>query len=629
MDRSSSDQPLISTVVLNWNRADLLERTVTSYLATVEVPHELIIVDNGSSDDSPAVIAGLSAANSNCHALMLAENIGGEALNAGLAQGRGQYLHVSENDIEYRAGWDRAMLAKFEAFPELGQLSPFSPFPDTLAADIIGNRPATRLERNGQIIYVAHDNTTSTCVFPRDLWEQGLRWTSLVSGDRRFPHDGAFSAEVKRRGRLVAFSDVYLVKNWGHDIDELSSRLDYYLDNYRAKSWLGIDGLRSRLREHGYDLEEGAEAFRIASCPLPDPGKKGRTISCRALGELDGTVFWSRVVDCGSFVLKHATNDLAAREGRLLASLADDPHFPECLGVTRGDGWSAIEVERVEGEPLEVSMRELDGPAAFRSLFLDALAILEALEERKIVHRDIRPENLVVRDGHLVLLDFGWATSPIELCHAPSTLGGDYRAPHGPHNDVYSMGQLLKIANGGRYSEFLPITALMSEKDSSMRVTDLRTLRVLLAESVPLLDRLLEATATRRRLLAEREKSEWNSRMRAVKAELDALIPEGAAIALVDDGNWRAAEHRFAGRTAWGFNERDGVYWGPPLDDDNAIREVIHLRSSGVQFLVFGWPAFWWLDYYAGLRSHLEASYYRLLENDRLVVYDLADREAS
>ena len=62
---------------------------------------------------------------------------------------------------------------------------------------------------------------------------------------------------------------------------------------------------------------------------------------------------------------------------------------------------------------------------------------------------------------------------------------------------------------------------------------------------------------------------------------------------------------------------------GAPPDDETGIRELQRLRRAGAAFVAFGWPAFWWLDYYTGLRDHLRANHRCVLENDRVVVFDL------
>jgi hypothetical protein len=47
------------------------------------------------------------------------------------------------------------------------------------------------------------------------------------------------------------------------------------------------------------------------------------------------------------------------------------------------------------------------------------------------------------------------------------------------------------------------------------------------------------------------------------------------------------------------------------------------MRSAGASLMVFGWPAFWWLDYYTGLHQHLRSNYRCVLRNDLLIVFDL------
>lgn len=71
------------------------------------------------------------------------------------------------------------------------------------------------------------------------------------------------------------------------------------------------------------------------------------------------------------------------------------------------------------------------------------------------------------------------------------------------------------------------------------------------------------------------------------------------------------------------FLEKDGVYWGPPGDDATAICELERLRNRGATFVAFAWPAFWWLEYYAGLNRHLRSRYRCVLENDRLIIFDM------
>lgn len=114
----------------------------------------------------------------------------------------------------------------------------------------------------------------------------------------------------------------------------------------------------------------------------------------------------------------------------------------------------------------------------------------------------------------------------------------------------------------------------------------------------------------------------WMKRLDLAMKETVALIPQGETFLLADQDEW-ATDADVAGRRRIPFPEQDGQYWGPPEDDASAIRELERLRRAGANFLVFGWPAFWWLEYYAGLRQHLQSNYTCMHRNQRLVVFDL------
>ena len=255
-------QPTLSTVLLNWNRCDLLRTTIRSYFETITVSFELIIVDNGSTDDSPDIIRAACEGRSNVHAILLDDNRGGNALNLGFARAHGLYFHVAENDIEYLPGWDTELLRKFAVFPELGQLSVFSVMPDLPHFKFVN-----RFEKSGTSIFVTSRNVGSTSVFRREIWEAGGRWKSCHGGFRG-PDDTQFSADVRELGYAVAWNDRSVIVNHGHKVEEWVHRLPYYIASYCGKSYLGIEGLRSRLKVGGYDLvqtRDGSwEAIKIA-----------------------------------------------------------------------------------------------------------------------------------------------------------------------------------------------------------------------------------------------------------------------------------------------------------------------------------------------------------------------------
>jgi hypothetical protein len=130
----------------------------------------------------------------------------------------------------------------------------------------------------------------------------------------------------------------------------------------------------------------------------------------------------------------------------------------------------------------------------------------------------------------------------------------------------------------------------------------------------------------------DRQKSEpqyrWLYEFHLTLQELDALIPAKDAFVLVSWYQW-GADQIIAGRKAVPFLGRNGEYMGPPEDDQTAIRELERVRQSGVSFIVFGWPAFWWLEYYSQFHSYLRSNFLCVLENDRLVVFNLQPKGTS
>jgi glycosyl transferase family 2 len=119
---------------------------------------------------------------------------------------------------------------------------------------------------------------------------------------------------------------------------------------------------------------------------------------------------------------------------------------------------------------------------------------------------------------------------------------------------------------------------------------------------------------------------QWMQRRDRATEELKSLVPEGSTFILVDEQQWAdpwGGGQVVASRQAIPFIERKGQYWGPPQDDEMAIRELERLRRTGAKYVAFAWPAFWWLDHYRGFAGHLRENFCCLLDNERLVVFDL------
>src|SRR5207244_3504982 len=136
-----------------------------------------------------------------------------------------------------------------------------------------------------------------------------------------------------------------------------------------------------------------------------------------------------------------------------------------------------------------------------------------------------------------------------------------------------------------------------------------------------------EVAATCRRKGIEVEPAGWREDVWLRElASFDELVgdvlPDGEPFILADDGqlpmDGEAAERVVP------FPERDGVYWGRPVDGAAAVAELERKREQGLRFMVFAWPAFWWLDHYTALERRLHERARLTHSDDRARVFALA-----
>lgn len=142
------------------------------------------------------------------------------------------------------------------------------------------------------------------------------------------------------------------------------------------------------------------------------------------------------VSDNGQSVTKEQyrfkNRDLLSNESRILQKL-NSRHFPSLVSEKDGE----IEIEHC-GEPLT----DENMPEDWRDQLIQ---IVRDLKDSKVVHRDIRIENLMLKEGIIKLIDFGWACEigSEKNDNPPDLLGFPNKAPWG-YDDSFSMGKVMK-----------------------------------------------------------------------------------------------------------------------------------------------------------------------------------------
>lgn len=216
---------IIHSVVISYQRLDLTQQAVASYLETVTVPYTLWVVDNGSDENVTDWILGNA---DSFHYLLLGENkYPGYACNQGFerASDDATILHRADNDWKFLPGWCDEIAERFAANPLLGQL---------------GLRTGDEELHNGH-------NVGGNCAFRRQIWEEGLRWDERPWPKIKtmgYTEDSFMSPEVNNMGW-----------EWGRVlkpcIQSLADENPY--DDYYIKSWKDRGILEQAKKAYGIE----------------------------------------------------------------------------------------------------------------------------------------------------------------------------------------------------------------------------------------------------------------------------------------------------------------------------------------------------------------------------------------
>ncbi|HEY0431904.1 MAG TPA: glycosyltransferase family A protein, partial [Pyrinomonadaceae bacterium] len=112
----------VSVIIPLYNKAPYVRRALDSIAAQTFANFEAIVVDDGSTDESAAIVAGYSDAR---FRLIRQSNAGpGTARNAGLAQARGELIAFLDADDEWLPSYLQESVNQLESFgPEVASIT--------------------------------------------------------------------------------------------------------------------------------------------------------------------------------------------------------------------------------------------------------------------------------------------------------------------------------------------------------------------------------------------------------------------------------------------------------------------------------------------------------------------------
>ncbi|MBF0318575.1 MAG: glycosyltransferase family 2 protein [Nitrospirae bacterium] len=116
-----SDTPLVSAVIVSYNRREDIVETLTMLSRQNYKNIEIIVVDNASADGSPVMIKELGLPN--LRLIQMEENVGVKAYNSGFEAARGEFILILDDDSFPASDAIGKMVGKFNQYPTVGVVS--------------------------------------------------------------------------------------------------------------------------------------------------------------------------------------------------------------------------------------------------------------------------------------------------------------------------------------------------------------------------------------------------------------------------------------------------------------------------------------------------------------------------
>ena len=231
INSSPSLAPLVTIVALCHNHAPFLREALDSILAQTYVPLEVWLVDDASTDDSPAILREYAARHPTWHLQLLTENVGNcRAFNLAFRQSQGEFL------IDFAT--DDVLLPERVA----QQVTAFRQAESTVG---MGYSNAELIAENGQLLGLHHRPDGHGGLLP----PPASGWVFVEVLRRYFISTPTM---MMRRACLAQLS--------GYDETLAYEDFDFWVRASREWQFLYLDAVTTRKRKHPRSMS--AKAYR-------------------------------------------------------------------------------------------------------------------------------------------------------------------------------------------------------------------------------------------------------------------------------------------------------------------------------------------------------------------------------
>ncbi len=225
---------LVTTIIPVYNRPEFVVEAVESVLAQTHRPIEILVVDDGSSDETPAVLQTLAAQHQEIRLFRQSNSGPGAARELGRLNARGEYVQYLDSD-------DLLLANKFE-----DQIATLRDEPDAHVAygktECVNHcdEPQGKADRGTGDRYQCmfprflreRPWFTSTPLYRRSVVEAAGPWSELNNEE-----DWEYDCRIASLGGRLAYSDSFVSLHRRHDADaHLSSGGAHEPDKLRHRA---------------------------------------------------------------------------------------------------------------------------------------------------------------------------------------------------------------------------------------------------------------------------------------------------------------------------------------------------------------------------------------------------------
>ncbi len=258
---------LVSTIIPVYNRPAMLREAVASVLAQTYRPIEVIIADDGSTDDTPHVAESLAQRHPEVVRSVRQPNQGpGAARNLGLSIARGEFVQYLDSDDLIAPTKFERQVAALHACPDRGVAYCLTLRPDETGTEVPWARTGERFER----------------ILPDFLMQRG--WATLTPLWRRTVCDaigswGPFRVmedwEHDCRAGILGVQPVYCPEPLAHVRDHGGERASgtaegyasaQFRDYFAAHRSIYLRMKRARLNDSEYMRPFSRKLFWVTRC---------------------------------------------------------------------------------------------------------------------------------------------------------------------------------------------------------------------------------------------------------------------------------------------------------------------------------------------------------------------------